>query len=122
MRRGEIHVLVAAGEAHGEPLLNLAAIASPPKVAGRFTRYFVSQPAAALRENIRLVGSDLLLKLAQCRLARRFAVVDAALRHLPVLADYVDPSRDEDAVPRIQQHDADAGAIALCSSDAGFVR
>ena len=40
-----------------------------------------------------------------------FALVDAPLRHLPSLPIVVDPLADKDFFLRIQQHNADAGAI-----------
>src|SRR5258708_1531459 len=121
MPRGEVDVAILAGEAHGEPFLHLAAIALVPDTAGDALRPVIAQPLRAFREELGLVGADLLLELAQRRRARCLAAVDAALRHLPVVAGHVDAAADEDAVLRVEQHDADAGAVALGARRFGAV-
>src|SRR6266446_8377479 len=69
----EVDIAVLAGEAHREPFLALAAIAAAPHPAELHPQLFghvVMQPAAALAEDLGLVGADLLLELAQGRPAR----------------------------------------------------
>src|SRR5262249_5099359 len=43
----------------------------------------VMQPTLSLGEDFGFAGADLLLQLAESRLARALARIDAALRHLP---------------------------------------
>src|SRR6266849_2782087 len=121
MPGSEVDVAILAGEAHGEPFLHLPAIAPVPGAAGGALRYVIAQPLRAFGEELGLVGADLLLELAQRRGARRLAAVDAALRHLPIVAGHVDAAADEDAVPRVEQQDADAGAVALRARPFGDV-
>src|SRR3546814_13371429 len=74
----------------------------------------VAQPVAALGENLRLVGPDLLVQLAQRRFLGGLAGVDAALRHLPDVVPLlcgVDAPADEDIAVAVQQQQADAGPI-----------
>src|SRR3546814_5288440 len=58
-------------------------VAALPDLADERRRQVVAQPVAALGENLRLVGPDLLVQLAQRRFLGGLAGVDAALRHLP---------------------------------------
>jgi hypothetical protein len=76
-------------------------------------RHVIGEPARAFRQDLRLVGAGFFFELAQRRLARTFALVDAALRHLPVVAGGVDAPADEHQVAAVEQHDAHSGAIAL---------
>src|SRR5439155_16885707 len=102
---------VRAGEAHEEPFLALAFPTPAPQFPGHRRGHVVAQPLRRLGDDLGLVGADLLRELAQRGLARRLALVDAALRHLPVLADRVDALADEDLALGVHQHDADIGAV-----------
>src|SRR5580658_7253192 len=113
MVRGKVDVAVAPGEAHGEPFLHLAAITAAPEPSRDLLRHVIAQPPRGFRQEFRVVGTGLFLELAQGRLARRLALVDAALRHLPIVAFHVDAAADEDTLLRVEQHHAHAGAIAL---------
>ncbi|MNC87527.1 hypothetical protein D3C83_32570 [compost metagenome] len=55
--------------------------------------------------------ADLLLELAEHRLLRRLARLDAALRELPGVL--VHPLAPEHVVVRVQQEDADVGTVAV---------
>src|SRR5882672_1470085 len=79
----EPDVAILAQEAHGEPLLALAAIAAAPGPSHDVRRQLVAEPVGMLGQDLRLGGADLLLELAERRLARPLAAVDAALGHLP---------------------------------------
>src|SRR3546814_4126504 len=83
VRGRDVDVAVLAQEAQREPALLLATVAALPDLADERRRQVVAQPVAALGENLRLVGPDLLVQLAQRRFLGGLAGVDAALRHLP---------------------------------------
>ncbi len=70
-------------------------------------------PAGGFGEDFGLVGAGLFVQLAQRRLARGFAGVDAALRHLPRRQPgrHVNAPADEDIARRVQQHDPDRRPI-----------
>ena len=78
----------------------------------QIARQLIGQPVARLGEDLGLMRADFFVQLAHCRVARRLALVDAALRHLPG-ARRIDTPADEDAVVGRQQHDADAAPIGL---------
>src|SRR5581483_7005243 len=119
--RVEVDVRVATQKAHGKPFLALTAIAPAPEAAGDVGRHPVAEPARALGDDLRFVGADLFVELAHRGLPRGLALVDAALRHLPIVAGDVDAAPDEDAVRAVEQHDADAGAIALDAQNLGVL-
>src|SRR5271169_2265054 len=60
--RGEVDVVLAAGEAHGEPFLRLALEASAPQALLQFRREIIDVPIGALGQKQRLVGADLLFQ------------------------------------------------------------
>ena len=62
------------------------------------------QPAARLSQDLGLVGADLFLQLAERGLARGFARIDAALRHLPggKACRHVDAAPDESQTGRVE--------------------
>src|SRR3546814_18363066 len=68
VRGRDVDVAVLAQEAQREPALLLATVAALPDLADARRRQVVAQPVAALGENLRLVGPDLLVQLAQRRL------------------------------------------------------
>ena len=55
--------------------------------------------------------SDFLQKLAQGRLPGGFALVDAALRHLPAFHGLIDALADKHLAIAVEQHDADARPV-----------
>src|SRR5438270_881925 len=67
MRGGEVDVFVGAGEAQQEPLLALPLPTSLPQLAGERRGDVVFQPEAALGDDLRLRGADLLRELAERR-------------------------------------------------------
>jgi ribokinase len=111
----EVDFGIAAGKAHRKPFLTLAAVAAAPHMAGDLPGQVVMVPEAALGEYFGLVGADLLGELAQRRLARRLAGVDAALRHLPggEAGRHIDAPPHKDETGRIDQHDADPRPVGL---------
>src|SRR6185369_10082126 len=116
-RRLEIDLTVTAGEARGEPLLRLAAIAPAPRLPDELFRQIVTVPFRRFRDDGCGADRGFLRKLAQRRIARIFALIDAALRHLPPLpvafgVGYVGAPADPHEAIAIEQHDADAGPIA----------
>eukprot|EP00752_Nemacystus_decipiens_P000197 g197.t1 len=111
--RRKIDVRIGPEETQREPLLGLAAIAALPDTARQGRRQVVGVPGRALGQEVGLVGSDahLLAQFAPGGLDRGLPLVDAALRHLPMVAGRVDPVADEDVAGRIHQHQADAFAV-----------
>jgi len=90
----EIDVGIGAGEPHREPFLAIATIAASHYPLGNLVRHLVFKPATASSKDIGSTGTDLLSQLTQRRLARSFAGIDAALRHLP----FRQPRRHPNAV------------------------
>jgi hypothetical protein len=74
-------------------------------------RQIVFQPFAEFAEELGIVRADFFLQLAERGLERRFAFVDAALRHLPAFDRLVDALADEHQPLAIEQHHADAGPV-----------
>ncbi len=113
MLRGQVDVRVAPGKPHQKPFLPLAAKAATPYPAGELRRKVVGHPAAALGDDLGLAGADFLFELAHRRLARRFAPVDPALRHLPSRCRrQVGAAGDKNMARHVQQHDADTLPVA----------
>jgi len=75
----------------------------------------VGEPPRRLADNPRLAGARLLFQLAQRGFTGRFALVDAALRHLPgecaAGIDLLDAIADPDKTIAIDEHDADARPV-----------
>jgi hypothetical protein len=73
-------------------------------------RHLVAQPVAGARDDAHVLWRQphLLVELAEHRLLRRFAVVDAPLRELPGVGPY--PFAPEDLVSVVEQDDADVGS------------
>src|SRR6185295_3948864 len=74
-------------------------------------RQIVREPPGAFGEELGLVGTGFFPEFPPGGGERRLAIVDAALGHLPG-ARRADAFADEDPVVAIEQHHADAGAIA----------
>ncbi len=110
-------LLVAAGEARGEPLLLLPAVAPAPGVRPQIRRQLVGVPAGALGDHGDRADAGLLVELAQRRRRRVLACVDAALRHLPPCAGALGLGGSVGAPPdphlagAVQHHDAHAGPV-----------
>src|SRR5688572_28994639 len=114
----EIDVGVAAGEPECEPALALALVARVPMTRTQLRRQIVGVPVAALAEQFGALGADLLLELAPCGPERAFPRIDAALRHLPGIEQRPAPLADEQAAARVDQHQPDAGPVALVRAGA----
>src|SRR5579872_131966 len=112
----DIDLAVLAREAHGEPFLPLAAIASLPGAARYRARDVVGQPVRDFAQLLDRADAGLLIELALGGFPGILAGIDAALRHLPDmgLVDMLDAARaatDEDQPLLVDQHHADAGSI-----------
>src|SRR5579883_3053501 len=79
----DIDLAVVAGEAHGEPFLPLAAIASLPGPSRHRARNVVGQPVPDFAELLDRPDAGLLIELALGGFPGVLAGIDAALRHLP---------------------------------------
>ena len=64
--------------------------------AQKMLRQVVGQPFIHFAQEFGLVGADLFLEFAKRGLARRFAAIDSALRHLPAFDGLVDAAADKD--------------------------
>src|SRR5882724_6955416 len=118
-RRQRVDVVVTSGETQREPFLPLATELGEAVRRSVIGRKVVSQPAG-LAEIIGLRHARLFPELAQRRGAQIFAIVDAALRHLPLKAGEDDlrsivleaPS-DKDLTGRIEEGDTHIRAIGF---------
>jgi hypothetical protein len=106
----QVHVAVAAGQLQQEPDLLLALVVAARVAPDEVRRHLIAQPVAGPRDDAHVVlrQPHLLVELAEHRLLRRFAVVDAPLRELPRMGPY--PFAPEDLVPMVEQDDADVGS------------
>src|SRR5664279_3167146 len=113
----DIDLGLLALEAECEPLLLLAPVAPAPRLANQVGRQIVGEPAGRLPEQAHVTDRGLLVKFTQRRLIRVFALIEAALRHLPpvalasALVFLVGTVTDPDEAGRIEQRNADARAI-----------
>src|SRR5580700_4144332 len=80
---GEVDLALVTGEAHREPFLGLAAVLALPRLADDLARDVVLQPVGDFAEPLDGTDIGFLVQLPQRRRPRLFALVDAALRHLP---------------------------------------
>ena len=85
--RFKVDLALLALEARREPKLLLPAIAPFPCHADHLAGQIVVQPVARPPNDARGSNSGLFIQLAECRLLFIFARIDAALRHLPPIAD-----------------------------------
>ena len=112
---GDVDVAVFAGEAHREPFLFLAAIFALERDPDEMRGKIVGEPPRRLADDPRLAGAGLLFQLAQRGFTGRFALVDAALRHLPgegaAGIDLLDAVADPDKTIAIDEHDTDARPV-----------
>src|SRR3954467_11022244 len=115
-RLENIDLAVVAGETQRVPLLRLAAILAFPSLLRDLLGQIVVEPLGDFGELLHRGDVGLLGELAQRRGPRVLAFVDAALRHLPHMAE-VDVLRslgapaDEHEALAVEHHGADAGAI-----------
>src|SRR3546814_10074759 len=95
------------------PFLPLAAIPTLPQLSDQVFRQIIGQPAGRFGNDRDEIAMDagFFLKLAQRRIARVLALVDAALGHLPRLGGVIDALADEHESLAVAQHDADAGTL-----------
>src|ERR1700756_5547873 len=96
----DIDLIVLAGEAHREPLLPLAAVASLPGAPGDRARNIVGEPLADLAELLDRADAGLFVELALGGLPTILAGADAA-----------GAAADEDQPALVDQHHADAGPV-----------
>lgn len=106
----DVDIGIEAGEAGGDPVLFLSAEAAVPEFGNQTRRQFIAQGAIKNFEDVSLVGADFLAHFAEEGVVQIFAVIDAALRHLPC-AGRVDAFTDEHFTFRIKQGNTHAGAI-----------
>src|ERR1041384_1360106 len=113
--RAQLHVAVAPRHAQQVPDLLLPAVGAARllRAAHPLLRHLVAQPVARAAEDahVRALQPDLLLELAEHRLQRGFAVLDAALGKLPgVLVHALAP---EHLVSLVGKDDADVRPVAF---------
>src|SRR5271170_7155504 len=113
---GEVDLALVAGKAHREPFLGLAAVFALPRLADDLARDVVLQPVGDFAEA--LYGTDIgfLVQLPQRGRPSLFALVDAALRHLPSVRRVdvlrpLDAPADEGKPGTIEHQYADTRAI-----------
>src|SRR5262249_11200613 len=109
----DIDLAVLAGEAHGEPFLPLAAIASLPGAPCHRAWNVVGEPVRDFAELLDRADAGLLVELALGGFPGVLAGIDATLWHLPDVAfvDMLDAggaATDENQPFLIDQHHADA--------------
>src|SRR6185312_2942746 len=107
----EIDIAVVAGEAHGEPFLALAAILAVKGHAHQMWRQIIGHPVGHLANDPRVAGAGLFLQFAQRRCFWLFALVDAALGHLPALDGLVDPFAHKHQALAVQKHHTHGGPV-----------
>src|SRR6185312_920560 len=109
---GTISCAASGGSTHFQASNSGCAVAilAAPQLGAQLRRQIVAQPDLGLGQDDRLARADLLLELAQGGLLGRFAVIDAALRHLPGVGR-VEAPRDEDLAGAVDQHDPDILAV-----------
>src|SRR4029450_10770134 len=88
--RAQVQVAVAAGQLQEEPDRRRAAGLAARFAADEVRGYLVAQPISRARDDAHMVGCQphLFVELAEHRLLRRFAVIDAPLRALPGWGSY----------------------------------
>ena len=107
----QIDVRVLAQESHREPFLPLATKAAAPGLTRKRARQVVVVPASAFAKNIHGIDTGLFGELAEGRVAGLFALVYAALGHLPGRPPHaLAPARKCPSLG-VEQHDTDAGPI-----------
>ena len=110
---------IVAGKARQEPVLALAAIAPFPQLADQVVGQVVKHFLARLGDqgDVAFLHPGFFPQLAQRGFAQVFAIIDSALRHLPVdpalvgLAAGVDPATDKGLAGRVDHHHANAGTV-----------
>src|SRR3954452_4349743 len=115
-RLEDVDLAVVAGEAQRVPFLRLSAVLTLPGLLRDLLRQIVVEPIGNLSELLHRGDVRLLGEFAQRRRPRVLTLIDAALRHLPHVAE-VDVLRsigappDEHEALAVEHHGADAGAI-----------
>ena len=106
MLGGEIDVGIGAGEPHRKPFLAIPTIQPAHHPVSNLVRHLVVKPASALGKDHGSTSADLLFQLTQDRLARGFANIDAALRHLPLRQPrrHADTAADKGQAVAVEQH------------------
>ncbi len=115
----EVDVGVLAREPRQDPVLALAAVFALPQLADQIVGQVIEQLFAGLGEqgDVTFLDPGFFPQLAQGCGAQVFALVDPALRHLPVdsafvrLTTRVDPAADKGQASGVDQHDADAWTV-----------
>src|SRR5580704_4296667 len=113
---GEVDLALVAGEAQREPFLGLAAVFAFPRLADDLARDVVLQPVGDFAQPLHGTDIGFLVQLPQRRRPRLFALVDAALRHLPCVGRVdmlrpLDAAADEGTAGAIEHQHADTRAI-----------
>src|SRR5580693_9377229 len=113
---GEIDLALVAGEAQREPFLGLAAVFALPRLADNLARNVVLQPVGDFAQPLDGTDIGFLVQLAQRRRPWLFALVDAALRHLPGMRRIdmlrpLDAPADEDKTGAVEHQHTDTRPI-----------
>src|SRR5579862_1213224 len=115
-RMAEVDLAFVAGKTHCEPFLSLAAILALPGLAHGLARDVVLQPVGDFAETLDGLDIGFLVQLPQRRPPWLFALVDAALRHLPGMCRVdmlrpFDAATDEAKAGAVEHQHADTRAI-----------
>src|SRR3984957_10723261 len=113
---GQIDLALVAGEAHREPFLGFAAVFALPRLADNLARDIVLQPVGDFAQPLDGTDIGFLVQLPQRRRPGLFALIDAALRHLPGVRRIdmlrpLDAPADEGKPGAIEHQHADTRAI-----------
>ncbi|MNT47330.1 hypothetical protein D3C72_1840350 [compost metagenome] len=84
-RRIDLDFAFIALEAERKPALRLPAIFAPEADTNQFGRQIIVNPVARFRKQAHRFHARLFVEFANGGRQRPFAVIDAALRHLPQL-------------------------------------
>ena len=106
----QVHVAIASHQLQQEPDLLLAAVVATRVTPNEVVGHLVAQPVACARDDANMVRQQphFFVELAEHRLLRRLAVIDAPLRELPGVG--ADPFAPKHLVFLVEQDDADVGS------------
>src|SRR5687767_902656 len=112
----DVNLAFLSGETQRVPLLRLAAVFALPRLSDDVARDIIAEPFRNLGKLLHRADVGFLEKFAQRRLVGVLALVDTALRHLPLvgLVDVLGPvgaAADEHAAGAIEHHYADARPV-----------
>ena len=109
----DVHVRIGAFETHQEPFLLLSSISAFPKLTDQVERQIIRHPILGFSLNSNKISgnSRFFPKLAQSSFARRFTLVDSALRHLPCRPRVIDALTYKNIAVLIDKHHANTGPI-----------